>query len=83
MQMTWQYKTIRHPINGLFKPDLNAQTLDDTLNRLGCAGWELVSAFDLNTGNGASIEVVLLLKRPGGAANDAACAPPPLPASGN
>jgi hypothetical protein len=65
----WEYKTIEIPVEwnwrGEKRDDANA--LSRELNALGEQGWELVNAFDLNIGHGASRFVVALLKRPASA----------------
>lgn len=82
--MTWEYKVVKVPVPGVFKPEVKEEAIDQALNQHGAAGWELVSALGVHTGNGATIEIVLMLKRPGGEAPPAPeppapDGPPPLP----
>lgn len=82
--MAWEYKVVKVPVAGTFKPDLKVEAVDAVLDPLGAAGWELVSAIGIHTGNGATIEIVLMLKRPRGEAPPlsgppASGGPPPLP----
>lgn len=62
----WEYLTFSFPVDHRFLvgPDVKHDRLSFELNRLGADGWELVSALDLNIGEGHSISLVLLLKRP-------------------
>ena len=57
----FEYKTIKIPTDNANNVD--EQTLDQQLNRLGTDGWELVSVFDTNAVAGASIYVVAIFKR--------------------
>jgi hypothetical protein len=43
---------------------IDGEKLSSELNRLGREGWELVSTFDTNMAQGATRDVVLILKRP-------------------
>ena len=80
--MKWQYKVVKHSVTGVFKPDVNPETIQKFMNGLGDAGWELVSASSVATGNGATIELVLILKRPADEAGESSVGPPPLPQPG-
>ena len=60
----WEYKSVQMDVSGFFSTKLESDQLDAELNALGAAGWELVSAFDLNSGHGRSSGVVALFKRP-------------------
>lgn len=82
--MIWEYKVEKVPVSGTFKPDVKVEAIDAVLDPLGAAGWELVSSFGIQTGNGATIEIVLMLKRPRAEAPSApeplaSDGPPPLP----
>jgi hypothetical protein len=77
--MAWEYKVLKVPVQGLFKPNVDASSLDQTLDRLGCGDWELVSSVGIQTGNGATIEIVLMLKRRAREAAGTSSGPPPLP----
>jgi hypothetical protein len=59
----WEYRTEKLDVEGFFNPTVDAAAFDAALNALGAEGWELVTAFDLNRGQGRSIEVVALFKR--------------------
>jgi hypothetical protein len=43
---------------------VNEAGIDKEMNRMGQAGWELVSALDTNSSNGATRFVILIFKRP-------------------
>lgn len=43
---------------------VDGEKLSGELNRLGREGWELVSTFDTNMAQGATRDVVMILKRP-------------------
>jgi hypothetical protein len=60
----WEYRVASVEIGGLFGPNVDVNQLSDYLNGLGADGWELVSPVDLNRPNGASTELLLILKRP-------------------
>ena len=77
--MTWEYKVVKVPVSGTFKPDVKVEAVEAALHPLGAAGWELVSSIGVQTGNGATIEIVLTLKRAGGGARPVSDGPPPLP----
>lgn len=77
--MSWQYKVVKVPVPGVFKPEVKAEAIEAVLAPLGAAGWELVSSFGVHAGNGATIEIVLTLKRPAAGAPPESEGPPPLP----
>ena len=60
----WEYKTLHIDVQGFFGPKVKPEALDAELNAHGDAGWELVSAFDVNRADGTSSALLLLLKRP-------------------
>jgi hypothetical protein len=60
----WEYKTVRIDVGGWLGPNVQPDALDAELNRYGEDGWELVSAFDVNEGNGSTMAIVTLFKRP-------------------
>lgn len=61
----WEYLTVKTSTDFGFLQgrSLDCQELTDNLNNLGAEGWELTTAFDINSGRGASTEVVLIFKR--------------------
>lgn len=65
--MQWEYQTLKLAVTGFFGGNLNEAELAQQLNELGSDGWEMVTAIDLNMGNGASRNVVIVLKRQRGA----------------
>lgn len=77
--MKWQYKALKISVNGVFKPEVKTEVIEQALNEPGSAGWELVSSSSIATGNGATIEIVLIMKRPCDGAEQVASGPPPLP----
>lgn len=60
----WEYQTLKVQPGGWLGGKVDTDALRDQLNALGREGWELVSAFDTAGGQGASREVVAILKRP-------------------
>lgn len=60
----WEYKSLTVNVAGWFTPDVNPEKLDGVLDANGAEGWELVSAFDVNAGQGRTTSIVLLFKRP-------------------
>ena len=78
----WQYKVLKIPATGMFCPSVNEMSMEQFLNHHGAYGWELVSMVDMNTGNGATIELVLTLKRPAARGQPTSGTPPPLPPEG-
>jgi hypothetical protein len=62
--VTWEYKTLKQATGGFVGGKLDVEELDAVLNKYGSAGWEVVSAFDTNQSNGASRDVIVILKRP-------------------
>ncbi len=61
--MQWEYKTIKLGTTGFLGGNLDEAELDQGLNELGSQGWELVTALDTNQSQGATRDVVLILKR--------------------
>ena len=51
---------------GFFGGKVDIDELQAALNSYGQEGWELVSAFDTSYAEGASREVILILKRQAG-----------------
>lgn len=62
----WEYKSIIIDVAGWLGPDVDPEQLDRALDASGADGWELVSAFDINTGHGRTTGIVALFKRPRG-----------------
>ncbi|HEX6370617.1 MAG TPA: DUF4177 domain-containing protein [Longimicrobium sp.] len=60
----WEYQTLKLKPGGWLGGKVDTDALRAQLNALGQEGWELVSAFDTAAGQGASREVVVILKRP-------------------
>ena len=64
--MKFEYKTIEFPVDTFLsasKGEVDIESFNEALNRLGENGWELVNTFDLNDRTG-STRVVAVLKRP-------------------
>jgi hypothetical protein len=59
----WEYKTLRLDVAGWLGPKVDPARFDAELNALGDAGWELVSALDVNRAEGATAAIVALFKR--------------------
>lgn len=64
--MKWEYQTVKLNLAGgwnLSGVNFDVDVVQEFANRLGSEGWELVSAFTLNAGNGYSKETVFIFKR--------------------
>lgn len=59
----FEYKTIKIETRGMMGGILPTEELDSRMNALGEEGWELVSCFTTNQGNGYSREAVAVFKR--------------------
>ncbi|MCL6613719.1 MAG: DUF4177 domain-containing protein [Firmicutes bacterium] len=59
----WEYKTLQFGVKGLMGGILDLERFDGELNRMGNDGWELVTCFDTNCGQGASRFVLAVFKR--------------------
>ena len=59
----WEYKSLKVDVTGWIGPKIDHAEVDAALNAHGAEGWELVSAFDLNRGDGGSATIVALFKR--------------------
>ena len=59
----WEYRTVHIDVAGWLGPKVNPEAVDAELNRYGAMGWELVSAFDVNSGHGHTSAIVALFKR--------------------
>jgi len=66
MQRTrWEYMTLDVGVSGFWLgPDLDGERLTEKLNELGQAGWEALGITAMETGNGRTRNLVILLKRP-------------------
>jgi len=60
----WEYKSLHLDVSGWIVPKVDTAEMEAELNAQGEAGWELVSAFDLNRGHGRTTAIVALFKRP-------------------
>ena len=60
----WEYKTLQIDVASWLGPKIDSSKVDGELNAHGEAGWELVSAFDVNRGHGSTSAIVALFKRP-------------------
>ena len=59
----WEYKTIKFGLKGFVGGILEIEDFDYELNKLGEQGWELVSCFTSNAGQGYSRDVIAVFKR--------------------
>lgn len=59
----FEYKLIQANDEGWFRTKFDWQEVQNTLNKLGKEGWELVNAVDVNASHGGSQEIVFVLKR--------------------
>lgn len=62
--MKWEYKTVKFGAVGFLGVQFDEQKINEYLNKLGESGWELVSSFDLNEGDGNSLYIVMIFKKP-------------------
>lgn len=61
----WEYTSVHLEVGGWINPKVDREAIDAELNRFGEAGWELVSALEVNAHNRTS-GIVALFKRPRG-----------------
>lgn len=59
----WEYKTIKFGLKGFVGGILEIEDFDYEMNKLGEQGWELVSCFTSNAGQGYSRDVIAVFKR--------------------
>lgn len=59
----WEYVSIKVETKGFIGGILEIEDFDYQLNKLGEDGWELVSCFSTNAGQGTSREVIAVFKR--------------------
>lgn len=59
----WEYRTIKFGLRGFIGGILKTEDFDYELNKLGEQGWELVSCFTANAGNGYSRDAIAVFKR--------------------
>lgn len=65
--MKWEYHVVKRDVTGFWtQGHVDEEALAAEMNRLGSQGWELVSAFDTNSGHGGSRNVITIFKRPVG-----------------
>lgn len=64
MQPKWTYATAKFETSGLTRTKFDEGAFDDKLNEYGAQGWELVSVFDTNAGDGGTKFVLAVFKRP-------------------
>jgi hypothetical protein len=60
----WEYHTLMLNVHGFFGPSVDYERFSSELNILGESGWELVSVFDVNIGEGVTASIVAIFKRP-------------------
>jgi hypothetical protein len=60
----WEYHVVKSATSGFWLGGhFDAEAFGKHLNELGAKGWELVSCFDTNQHQGASRDVIAILKR--------------------
>ncbi|QJD76978.1 DUF4177 domain-containing protein [Spirosoma rhododendri] len=59
----FEYRVLDVSATGFWGGKVDAQELTNKLNELGREGWELTSSVDLNMTQGASVSVLIMLKR--------------------
>lgn len=60
----WEYKSIKFEPRGFFGGIFDVKEFEQAANQYGREGWELVSCFDTNYGQGGSRDIVAVFKRP-------------------
>lgn len=60
---TWEYKSIKVETKGIMGGKLEIRNFDSELNKMGEQGWELISCFSANAGQGPGREVIAVFKR--------------------
>lgn len=61
--MKWEYKTFKLGTHGFLGGKFDERQLEEMMNTLGEAGWELVTALDTNQAHGQTRDVVVMFKR--------------------
>jgi hypothetical protein len=64
MPQNWTYTTAKFETTGLTRTKFDEEAFDTKLNEYGRQGWELVSVFDTNAGDGGTRFVLAVFKRP-------------------
>lgn len=60
----WEYRLVKAATSGFWTGgDFDTDAFEKHLTDLGLKGWELVSCFDTNRHDGASRDVIAVLKR--------------------
>lgn len=60
----WQYKVVEFDAKSSFMGGLvDVKAMEETLNRLGQEGWEVINGFTTNQGNGYTRKIVYTLKK--------------------
>jgi hypothetical protein len=59
----WEYRSVKFETEGFLGGKLDIKDFDYEINKLGDQGWELVSCFTTNKGQGESREVIAVFKR--------------------
>lgn len=59
----WEYTTIKVEFKGFIGGKLDIEQFNYEMNKLGEQGWELVSSFTTNAGQGYSREAIAVFKR--------------------
>ena len=59
----FEYKTVMYHPGGFGGGKVDPNDFQDTLNRLGYEGWELVSCIASNAGNGYTRDIISVFKR--------------------
>ena len=64
MRQQWEYHTEQFEVEGWYiRPVTEYSSFQFRLDELGLEGWELVSAFDTNSKDGQSPQIVAVFKR--------------------
>lgn len=61
---SWEYLAMDIGVGGFLGPDINPQSVADSLNEAGRRGWELVSTTPVTRGEGRTVSILAVFKRP-------------------
>ena len=60
----WEYQVVKFETGGLLGGIVDGEQIQRTLNTLGESGWEVATTSDTAMQNGATRDLVVILKRP-------------------
>jgi hypothetical protein len=60
----WEYFVMYIEVGGLFRPDIDPRSIEESFNNAGAESWELVNIIDTNRSSGRTGEILAIFKRP-------------------